>query len=176
MVNYEKSKAYKIWSTAGDKIYIGSTTKEYLSQRMDKHRGDYKRWKNGKHPLTTSYHLFEEYGVENCFIELFESKVCNSKDELKQLEGKYIRSMVCVNKNIAGRTMNEYYIDNKEHLNQYYKDNKEHIKQYREDNKETIREKKNKPFECECGGKYTNSHKASHLRTTKYCQFINSLQ
>ena len=45
MVNYGNAKVYKIWSTAGDKIYIGSTTKEYLSQRMDKHRSGYKQWK-----------------------------------------------------------------------------------------------------------------------------------
>lgn len=33
MVNYGKTKIYKIWSPKGDNIYIGSTTKEYLSQR-----------------------------------------------------------------------------------------------------------------------------------------------
>ena len=32
MVNYANSKVYKIWSTQGDKIYVGSTTKQYLSQ------------------------------------------------------------------------------------------------------------------------------------------------
>ena len=73
MVNYDNSKIYKIWSTAGDKIYIGSTTKKYLSQRMDNHRSGYKLWKNDKHYLTTSYHLFEEYGLDNCFIELLEA-------------------------------------------------------------------------------------------------------
>ena len=27
---------------------VGSTTKKYLSQRMDNHRNCYKRWKDGK--------------------------------------------------------------------------------------------------------------------------------
>ncbi len=169
MVNYEKAKVYKIWSTAGDLIYIGSTKTNYLSQRMETHRGGYKRWKNGMSRLVTSYNLFEEYGVENCCIELLEAKVCNSKDELKQLEGKYIRSMVCVNKCIPGRTKKEYLHDNKDII-------KLREKQYRDDNKELIREKKNKPFECECGGKYTHSLKNRHLKTIKHCQFINSLQ
>ena len=51
MVNYNNGKIYKIEPIVdhdeGD-IYIGSTTKHYLSQRMDKHRGNYKSWKNGK--------------------------------------------------------------------------------------------------------------------------------
>ena len=51
MVNYANSKVYKIWSTQGDKIYIGSTTKPYLCQRMDKHRSDYKRFKDGKETM-----------------------------------------------------------------------------------------------------------------------------
>ena len=159
MVNYDNSKIYKIWSTAGDKIYIGSTTKKYLSQRMDNHRSGYKLWKNDKHYLTTSYHLFEEYGLDNCFIELLEAKVCNSKDELKQLEGKYIRSMVCVNKCIAGRTRREYLEDNKDKIKEqhkaYYEENKimiieqkkkyqedniDKIKKYREDNKEKYKQ------------------------------------
>ena len=95
---YERAKIYKIWSTQGDKIYVGATCKEYLSQRMVAHRGDYNKWKSGKHGKISSFILFEEYGLENCFIELLEAKECNSKDELLQLEGKYIRELECVNK------------------------------------------------------------------------------
>ena len=43
MVNYGNSKIYKIWSPNGDNIYIGSTTKKYLSQRMVEHRCDYNK-------------------------------------------------------------------------------------------------------------------------------------
>ena len=68
MVNYSNGKIYKIESHLGDKIYIGSTTKEYLSQRMDNHRGHYKVWKNGQGNKTTSFELFDEYGIENCKI------------------------------------------------------------------------------------------------------------
>ena len=81
MVNYANSKVYKIWSTQGDKIYIGSTTKQYLSQRMDKHRSDYKQFLKSNISVTSSYLVFEEYGVDNCLIELLEAKECISKDE-----------------------------------------------------------------------------------------------
>jgi hypothetical protein len=61
MPDYSKGKIYKIQSHLGDKIYIGSTTKQYLSQRMVQHKGDYKCWKNGKLNKTFSFELFDEY-------------------------------------------------------------------------------------------------------------------
>ena len=86
-INYENSKVYKIWSPSGDKIYVGSTTKEYLSQRMTAHRTNYNRWKLGVYGYITAFLIFDEYGLDNCFIELLEAKSCKSKDELNQLEG-----------------------------------------------------------------------------------------
>ena len=77
MVNYTNAKVYKIWSTQGDKIYVGSTTKQYLSQRMDSHRSKYKSYKENKYHFITSFYLFEEYDIKNCFIELLEAKCCN---------------------------------------------------------------------------------------------------
>jgi hypothetical protein len=60
MVNYNNGKIYKIESHLGDKVYIGSTTKEYLSQRMTAHRESFNQWKKGKRELTTSFLLFDE--------------------------------------------------------------------------------------------------------------------
>ena len=198
MVNYANSKVYKIWSTQGDKIYIGSTTKQYLSQRMEKHRSDYKQFKNGKCHFITSFKLFDEYGLENCFIELLETKECKSKDELLQLEGHHIREQNCVNRCIAGRTVKEWKEDNKESIKQwrvdnkeyldeyykkYYKNNKEIVKQHYNDNKDQILEQKKQYREankeklkevlnCECGSKFRISNKSYHMKTTKHCQFI----
>jgi hypothetical protein len=182
MVNYTNSKVYKIWSTQGDKIYVGSTTKQYLSQRMEKHRSDYKCWKDENSKRTSSFKLFEEYGLENCFIELIEAKECNSKDELHRLEGKYIRELNCINKNIAGRTKQEYYDDNREQLIEKCRlfkiNNKELIsdsnKQYYDLNKETINQRKNEKNDCECGGKYIRAAKSQHFKTLKHCQYIES--
>ena len=197
MVNYKNSKVYKIWSHKGDKIYVGSTTKQYLSQRMDKHRSEYKYWKTKQITYMSSYILFEEYGLENCFIELLEAHECNSRDELHKLEGKYIRELECINRCIAGRTRSERREDNKEKLNeqmkQYYLENKEIIseyqKQYHEVNKDKISEKtkiyhevnkdkiseKNKEkFNCECGNSYTYPNKSRHLKSIIHCQFIES--
>lgn len=104
MVNYSNGKIYKIVPTNGDDIcYIGSTTKQYLSQRMDSHRTKYKNWqKNNKIEKASSVELFEKYGVENCKIVLIENFPCNTKDELEKREGEYIKTLNCINKRGAG--------------------------------------------------------------------------
>ena len=169
-LNYDQSKVYKIWSHQGDKIYIGSTTKQYLSQRMTAHRKDYNYWKSGKGHFVTSYLIFDEYGLDNCLIELLEAKSCSSKDELNQLEGGYIRDLACVNKRVENRnhkesvqnyrdTNREKYLEgckkyrenNKEKIKEYIEENKDRIKesnkQWREENKDSLKEKKKKYVE-----------------------------
>jgi hypothetical protein len=144
-IDYSKTKIYKIYSHFDDKIYVGKTTCNYLSQRMSGHRSGYKSWKKGIGSFLRSYALFQEHGIDNFIIELLETKSCNTKEESSKLEGSYIRSLECVNKVIPGRTDQEYYQDNKERFKTYYQENKEEIKetvaQYREDNKDLINQK-----------------------------------
>ena len=111
--DYKNGKIYQITSHCGDKIYIGSTTKKYLSQRMDKHRSHYKQWKQGKASKTMIFDMFDMYGIDACQILLLETYPCHSNDELSAREGHYIRTMECVNKVIPGRTHKEYYEENK---------------------------------------------------------------
>ena len=101
--DYSKGKVYKIEPICdhdeGD-IYIGSTTKQYLSQRMVKHRDNFKQWKKGKRDLTTSFNLFDKYGIQNLQIVLLESVNAKNCNELEAREAHYIQSLKCVNKNI----------------------------------------------------------------------------
>lgn len=162
--DYSKTKIYKIWSPLGDKIYIGSTTKEYLSQRMTTHRYTYNKYKKTNKEFITSFILFDEYGLENCIIELLEAKECNNINEAKQLEGGYIRNLECVNKNIAGRIYKEYYEDNKEVINtrhkEYYEDNKDVINiqqiKYRNNNEEKMKKH------------YENNKNENNIRAKQY--------
>jgi tRNA nucleotidyltransferase/poly(A) polymerase len=149
MVNYNNGKIYKIEPICdhdeGD-IYIGSTTKQYLSQRMDTHRSNYKRWKNNKCNKVQVFELFDKYGVSNCQIVLIETVNVETNDELLAREKHYIKSVKCVNKNIPGQTNKEYRENHKEEKKLYdqeYKNNhKERIKlrdkKYYENNKEEI--------------------------------------
>ena len=122
MTDYSKTKIYKIESPLGDKIYVGSTCKKYLSQRFQQHKKDFQRWKDGKHHRITSYELFDEYGPENCQIILIEEYPCISKDAKNAREAHYIKEITCVNKNIPGRTFIEYCEDNKEKIQEQHRE------------------------------------------------------
>ena len=140
-MNYENGKIYKIESALGDKVYIGSTTKQYLSQRMENHRSKYKN-KDSQKGKCTSFKLFDEYGVDNCNILLIEKFSCSSKDELVAREAFYIKQFntTCVNIVIPQRTKSEYYDDNKEKMNsisrEYYANHNEEREVYLEQTKE----------------------------------------
>jgi hypothetical protein len=172
--DYSKGKVYKIEPMCEHEegeIYIGSTTKQYLSQRMMTHKNDYKRWKCGKKHNVRSFNLFDKYGFENCKIILLETVEAKSLEELHARERFYILNLKCVNKIIPLRTIEEWHVDNQEKICQktklyrtqnketiaelnrmWYQSNKEKItelhKKYRENNKESIREK-NKEYRQE---------------------------
>ena len=142
MPNYQNGKIYAIRSHQTDNIYIGSTCSP-LYKRFYDHKANYKSKKN-----KINYSSFKIVKYDDAYIELLEEYPCNSKEELNKKEGEYIRSMDCVNKEIAGRTEKEYKEENKEHYKQlskkYRKENKEHlkeyIKKYRKENKEHLKE------------------------------------
>ena len=46
-------------------------------------------------------------------------------------------------------------------------------KQYRIDNVEKIKEIRNIKHNCECGGKFTHSNKAQHLKTKLHQKYVN---
>ena len=161
-MDYSKTKIYKIMSFLGDKVYVGSTTKDRLSERMAEHRKNYKVWKAGKTGKTNSFELFEEYGVENCTIILLERYPCNSKDEKNAKEAFYIQSMNCVNRMLPGRTMKQYTLDHRDEIKikntNYYITNKDKIRETRKAN----------IFKCECGSSCRRSDRSQHLKTTKH--------
>ena len=184
MPNYQQGKIYCIRSHKTDDIYIGSTTKQYLSQRLGQHKTDYRIYLKTNKNYVSSYKILK---YDDAYIELITTYSCSSKEELNREEGKYQRQMDCINKNIAGRTSKQYKEDNKELIKEvnktYCKNNKEHIatqkkdyynknkesilnqkKEYRKQNQDKLKEK----FNCDCGGKYTLEHKQHHNKTKKH--------
>jgi len=127
---YENAKIYKIVDNAYAGCYIGSTVQP-LSNRMASHRKRYKYYKTGKANFVAVYELFDLYGVENCKIELIEKYPCENIEQLSKREGHHIKNETCINKNVAGRTSNEWYADHREQV-------KEHVRQYAMANKEKI--------------------------------------
>ena len=164
MTDYSNGKIYKITCNETDRCYIGSTTKT-LTKRFKQHKNHHTSWKNGKCNYITIYKMFDEYGKENCNIELIENYPCDNNSELELREAYFIRKNNCYNKYIPGRTLKEYYKDNKEKY-------KELSKKYRKDNKEKLKEK----YICLCGGKYTKQNQASHFKTKKHEDYEKTQQ
>lgn len=125
-------------------VYIGSTT-QLLSKRFGSHT------KGNK----TNSKIVLEYG--DACIQLVEEYPCENKKQLNKREGEIIKNRECVNKQISGRTKEEWYKDNierllekarkyqqehreekKEYLKHYYLKNKEKARKYREENREKI--------------------------------------
>ena len=144
MVNYQNAKIYRLVSGSG-KQYVGATT-QGLSKRKYTHKHD---WTNKTNNTTTSIQLFQENnGVE---IFLIEKYPCSSKEELDARERYWIENIEggCVNKYIPGRSIKEWYEENKEQKSkknkEYHQANREIIlekkKEYSQANREKISEK-----------------------------------
>ena len=147
MVNYQNGKIYKLYSPSKNLTYIGSTT-QILCKRLAEHLQKYKEYNNDNTKTNTTAFLVLE--CEDYKIELLEEYACNNRQQLEKKEGEYIKNNECVNRVIAGRSRQEYYIDNADELRkqakQYNIVNKEKIKEYRKqytiDNADKIKERK----------------------------------
>ncbi len=189
--NYANAKIYKIEPIVehdeGD-IYIGATTKKYLSQRMDSHRNNYKSWKNNTSKKTTSFILFEKYGLDNCEIYLLEKcENATSIDDVRSREGHYIKTLKCINKCVAGRSpsesMNEFKNANpnyfKKYSDAYRITNHDKIKKkckiYYDMNKNNILNKGKIKVLCTCCNcHYSLANKTNHCRTKKHEKNLDS--
>jgi hypothetical protein len=151
---YTHGKIYKITDTAYNECYIGSTI-ETLSRRIAGHRCQHKHLLNKKKVRCVSvYTLFGKYVLENCKIELLELCPCNSLVELRQRGGYYVKTLGCVNTNIAGRTKREYVYENKDKPSELRKQHGiehkdqlgEHREQHYNENKDTIRQRRKQQY------------------------------
>jgi len=141
MPDYQKSKIYKISSPSKNLIYYGSTTQS-LSQRLSQHIRN--------KPCMSKLVL----DCEDYKIELVEEYPCNNRKQLEKKEGEYIKTNECVNKNINGRTAQEWNYENREkrkaQKKEYNEKNKELIKQqqkeYNEKNADKVKQQRQKYY------------------------------
>ena len=177
MPDYQKSKIYKLWSPSKNLIYYGSTT-ETLSQRLAKHKCNYKAYNNDNTKLyITAYKVLE---CEDYKLELVEEYPCNNRDQLCKKEGEYIKNNECVNKCVAGRTEKENYQDNKEQrltdMREYRKNNIEKIKAYEklrnqsEERKQKMNEYSKKRNQSEERKAYMKEYKKQYREKLKQKQ------
>ena len=123
---YRSAKVYKITNSVNDEVYVGSTTK-LLALRFAAHLVTHQY-----RPATQGLgKLLREIGPDKLSIELLEDCPCNSAQELRSVERKWVDDVGTLNLKIPSRTMTEYTADNKEALAQkgrdYYDAHKEQI-------------------------------------------------
>lgn len=173
---YQNGKIYKIIDRTNGNYYIGSTTK-LLEARLKEHEERYSSYLKKIYNNVTSFTIVQN---NDYYIELIQNYPCNNKIELLRKEGEYIKNAddKCVNRCVAGRTLEEYYQDNRERLivkqkkhyyanpekkikyqSEYVKKNKEkvkkYLKEYREKNLDSINAKK-KVYMKEFNKQYRN--------------------
>ena len=164
MTNYENGKIYQVFPNCEHKeheIYIGSTTKTYLSQRLQEHKRDFKRYLSKKYSHVSLYKLFNKYETENFNIFLLENFNCEDVNQLKAKEGEYIKNTKCINKKTEGRTRKEYNDTHKEEKHQWYLKNRNEI----------LENHKLKTI-CSCGCEVTQSHMSRHIKTQRHNNLI----
>ena len=164
---YKNGQIYKIVDVGYNMCYIGSTCEE-LSQRMARHRKEYRNYLNGGKYYITSFEIFNQYGIDNCKIERIEKCVCNDKEELRKREGYYIKTMDCVNKQTAGQTNEEYR--NRHHDTLCNKKMEHYWK-----NRDEINEKAKMKYTCECGAIVRIAGKAEHEKMKKHQRFLGNI-
>ena len=94
---------YKIVVVGLNLCYIDSTCAK-LSKRLGRHGADYEIYVGGKKHFTTVHKIFNEYGKENCKLDLVANYPCHSKQAILKREGFHIQSTEGVNRCVAGRT------------------------------------------------------------------------
>jgi hypothetical protein len=134
---------YCIWVKTENGVlrYYGHT--ENMRVRKSKHVSDHKRWVAAGKPekvsdadkaTTRSVYVLDH---EDWRMDIVDKIECETKDEARTLEGKWIFENDCVNMYVAGRTQQQY----KKQYNETHKEQlKEYQKQYRQDNKEQLKE------------------------------------
>lgn len=134
-----------------DLLYIGSTFAD-LNYRFERHRFQ----------KTTKLHKYiteNDDNFENWFIELYEEYHDITKEDLLKREGDVIRQFLAdnpktLNKCIAGRTKQQYIIDNKDKIcnirKKYYHN---HIDKFKQS------------YTCECGRTFRFDNKYRHLKS-----------
>ena len=128
-------RIYFIKNKINNNLYIGSTTRD-IYKRLEEHKRDI-----NKNPNFKLYKSMKRNNPDNFYIILIEELEIVSIKELRMREGDYIKLiMPSLNKNIPGRDIKQYQIDNKEQLRiyrkiyyrKYRKDNYNMLKKYRQ--------------------------------------------
>ena len=189
MVDYTKSKIYKITCNITGLTYYGSTVNP-ISKRISQHRNKFK----AGNTQCSSRQVLVGGDYDYSLVEEFS---CENKDQLHKRERFYIENNDCVNKQIPGRTLREYNEQNKDKISanskkyheqnkdkisaqrkEHYEQNKDkilaHNKEYFEQNKDNISTQRNTKVTCECGSVVAHGNLSRHKKSKKHQAYLES--
>jgi hypothetical protein len=151
--------------------YVGSCCSFY--KRKKQHKSSCNNEKGKEYNLNVYKFMRENGNWENWTMIEIKKYPCETKRELELEERKNLEELnATLNSIMPLRTQKEYYETNKEKIcikkKDYYEKNKEDILK-----KKKQRLKLKEKFDCDCGGRYTSSHKLEHFRTKKHQKFIS---
>jgi len=199
-------RVYKIIVNCSNDIYVGSTLQE-CRRRWQEHKANYRSWLNNVcKTKTTSFELFEKYGIDNCKIILIREYQVVDKEHLKVYEQLWINKLKPINKVnplvLSFLIKRQYPKYNKENYKRriqlhpnYNKENyQERIQRhpnylkkryetlltknpnYNREFYEKYREKKTEKITCDCGIITLRSNLSQHKKTKKHLQLMEQQQ
>ena len=147
---YNNSCIYKI--SKHNFIYIGSTCN--FKKRMIQHKSACNNIKSKSYNLKIYQTIRLNGGWDEFEKVVVQNVCCENRNELREIEGEFIKNIGTMNSQISGRSQKKYRDDNREiilkYQKKYRKNNKDKIleknKKYRKKNKDKILEKKKKYY------------------------------
>jgi len=136
-----------------DLIYVGSTVKQYLSERMGTHRFQYNK---PEHTGRKLYEHMKTIGIGHFKLIRLESYPCKSKDELRAREQFWKEKL-----NPQLNSITCYIPPENRKAVKLAQTKKSHQRP------EYIARCRQK-MKCLCGGKTTHEHRARHFRSKKH--------
>ena len=172
MPNYTKCLMYKLICDEDPTfLYIGHTTN--WTKRKALHKSECVIY-----PHRKVYQKIRKLGGwENIKMIWIEDYPCNNNREGEAREQYWMDTLKSnMNTIRAFLTEEQRKEEAKEYHKESYENNKEAVleyqKEYYEANKEAIISKRQSKYNCECGGRYTYSHKTEHLRSKKHQDWL----
>jgi hypothetical protein len=172
--------------------YVGNT--HNINKRKSRHKSSCNNEWDKAYNLKIYQIIRSNGGWENWDMIIIHRCFVKDKIDAVMIEQSFMNEMKAnMNSNKSYLTDEEkenYYENSKEERKQKYIENKEkyieYQKEYSEKNKEKIvekqrlyrlnnKEKLNEKYNCECGGKYTFTHKLRHEQTLKHKKYCLSI-
>ena len=95
-----------------------------------------------------------------------------NRDKIREREHKYREENRDKIRERERKYREEHRDECKEKSRQWRGNNQDKVKEYERQRYDRVKDYRQQSNTCECGGKYTNQHKACHLKSTKHQEFL----